>query len=197
MSQTDQVLIQRVQTGDVHAFEALFDRYCPAIRAYLLKIVKSDAAADDLTQEVFLRVWTHACQWSEKGAFKAWLYQIATHQAFNFLRSANRHPQQPLTDPDELPAEEDEEYAFQSWIVDSSALEPDAAAEQAERQRQLWGLIEQLPEEKREVFNLVARMEMSIRSAAEKLGIPEGTVKSRLHYAKSWLSQGWHDLEGE
>ena len=197
MSLTDQVLIQRVQTGDAHAFEALFDRYCPAIRAYLLKIVKSDAAADDLTQEVFLRVWTHACQWSEKGAFKAWLYQIATHQAFNFLRSSNRHPQLPLTDPDELPAEEDEEYAFQSWIVDSSALEPDAAAEQAERQRQLWGLIEQLPEEKREVFNLVARMEMSIRSAAEKLGIPEGTVKSRLHYARTWLSQGWQDLEGE
>jgi len=197
MSLNDRILMQRVQTGDAHAFEALFGRYCPAIRAYLLKIVKTDAAADDLTQEVFLRVWTHACQWSEKGEFKAWLYQIATHQAFNHLRSASRHPQQPLHDPDELPAGEDEEYAFQSWIIDSSALEPDAAVEQAERQRQLLGLIEQLPEEKREVFNLVARMEMSIRNAAEKLGIPEGTVKSRLHYAKTWLGQGWQDLEDE
>jgi RNA polymerase sigma-70 factor (ECF subfamily) len=52
-------------------------------------------------------------------------------------------------------------------------------------------LINQLPEEKRQVFDLVSQMEMSIKHVAETLGIPEGTVKSRLHYARSWLSQEW------
>ena len=102
-------------------------------------------------------------------------------------------PVQPLIDPDSQTYEEDDTLGFQAWIVDTSTLEPEFAVETAERQRLLVQLIDQLPEEKREVINLVAQMEMSIQNAAEKLGIPEGTVKSRLHYARNWLSQNWPD----
>ena len=192
---TDQTLMERVQSGDKLAFDLLYERYQPVIRCYLLRIVHSEAAADDVTQDVFLRVWTHAQQWSAKGPFKAWLYRIATHQAFNALRTAKRHPEEPLSDPDQ-PIEEGQEYNFQAWIIDTSTLEPDVALEMAERQRRLWQLVDQLPEEKRAVFNLVAQMEMSIQNAAERLGIPEGTVKSRLHYARNWLSQNWSDENG-
>jgi RNA polymerase sigma-70 factor, ECF subfamily len=190
---TDQTLMEKVQSGDKLAFDLLYERYQPVIRGYLLRILHSEVAADDVAQDVFLRVWTHAHQWNATGPFKAWLYRIATHQAFNMLRADNRHPQQPLSDPDVLPAEEDEVYGFQTWIVDTSTLEPDIALEMAERQRQLWQLVDQLPEEKRVVFSLVAQMEMSIQNVAERLGIPEGTVKSRLHYARNWLSQNWSD----
>jgi len=192
---TDQTLMEKVQSGDKRAFDLLYERYQPVIRCYLLRIVHSEAAADDVTQDVFLRVWTHAHQWSAKGPFKAWLYRIATYQAFNALRTAKRHPEEPLSDPDQ-PIEEGQDYNFQAWIVDTSTLEPDIALEMAERQRQLWQLVDQLPEEKRVVFNLVAQMEMSIQNAAERLGIPEGTVKSRLHYARNWLSQNWSDENG-
>jgi len=58
-------------------------------------------------------------------------------------------------------------------------------------------LIAGLPEEKRVVFHLVHQMEMSIRDAADELGVPEGTVKSRLHYAKQRLARAWQDLETE
>jgi RNA polymerase sigma-70 factor, ECF subfamily len=191
----DQILMEQIQNGDKRAFDQLYERYQLAIRCYLLRIVHSEVAADDLTQEVFLRVWTHAQQWSAKGPFKAWLYRIATYQAFNALRAIHRHPQQPLDDPEAQPAAEDESYNFQAWIVDTSTLEPDIAMEMAERQRQIWQLIGRLPEEKREVFSLVTQMEMSIQNVAERLGIPEGTVKSRLHYAKHWLSQNWPDQD--
>lgn len=190
---TDQALMEKVQSGDKHAFDLLYERYMPVIRSYLLRILHSEAVAEDVAQDVFLRVWTHAHQWSAKGPFKAWLYRIATHQAFNTLRTVNRHPVQPLIDPDSQTYEEDDTLGFQAWIVDTSTLEPEFAVETAERQRQLVQLIDQLPEEKREVINLVAQMEMSIQNAAEKLGIPEGTVKSRLHYARNWLSQNWPD----
>jgi RNA polymerase sigma-70 factor, ECF subfamily len=188
---TDQTLMEAVQKGDKNAFDLLYERYQPAIRSYLLRIVHSEAAADDLAQDVFLRVWTHAQQWSARGSFKAWMYRIATTQAFNTLRAARRHPEQPLSDPDSQRIEEDETFCFQAWIVDTAALEPDIALEMAERQRHLWQLIDQMPEEKRTVFNLVEQMELSIQNAAERLGIPEGTVKSRLHYARNWLSQNW------
>jgi RNA polymerase sigma-70 factor, ECF subfamily len=193
---SDQTLMQKVQCGDKLAFDLLYERYQPIIRCYLQRILHSETAADDVAQDVFLRVWTHAQQWSAKGPFKAWLYRIATHQAFNTLLATNRHPEQPLSDPDSQPLEEDEVHGFQSWIVDTATLEPDVALEMAERQRQLWQLVDQLPEEKRAVFNLVAQMEMSIQNAAERLGIPEGTVKSRLHYARNWLSQNWPDENG-
>jgi RNA polymerase sigma-70 factor (ECF subfamily) len=190
---TDQTLMQKVQFGDKHAFDLLYERYQPVIRCYLLRIVHSEATADDVAQDVFLRVWTHARQWNAKGPFKAWLYRIATHQAFNTLQAANRHPEQPLNDPDSQPLEEEEVHGFQAWIVDTATLEPDIALEMAERQRQIWQLVDQLPEEKRAVFNLVAQKEMSIQNVADRLGIPEGTVKSRLHYARHWLSQNWPD----
>ena len=192
---TDQTLMKKVQSGDKHAFDLLYERYQPAIGCYLLRILHSQAAADDVAQDVFLRIWTHAHQWSAKGQFKAWLYRIATHQAFNALRSANRHPEQPLSDPDSHPIDEDEAYGFQALIVDTATLEPDVAVEMAERQRQLWQLVDQLPEEKRTVFSLVTQMEMSIQNVAERLGIPEGTVKSRLHYARNWLSHNWADQD--
>ena len=191
---TDQALMKKVQSGDKLAFDLLYERYQGVIRCYLLRIVHSEAAAaDDVTQDVFLRVWIHAHQWSAKGRFKAWLFRIATNLAFDALRAANRHPEQPLSDPDSQPVAEDEVYSFQAWIVDTSTLEPDIAVEMAERQRHLWRLIDQLPEEKRMVLSLVAEMEMSIQTVAERLGIPEGTVKSRLHYARHWVSQNWQN----
>ena len=55
--------------------------------------------------------------------------------------------------------------------------------------------IERLPEEKREVFHLVYEMDMSLRDAADELDIPEGTVKSRLHYAKRRLAREWRNFE--
>jgi RNA polymerase sigma-70 factor (ECF subfamily) len=194
---SDHDLMLGIQSGDAAAFEVLFERYQQAIRTYLLKILHSEPAADDLVQEVFLRVWTHAGQWSGSGPFKAWLYRIATNQAFNYLRSNIRHPQLALQDPDRVIPAEEEEPVFQAWIVDTATLEPDAAFEQAELSRQLRQLIDQLPEEKRAVFSLVAEMEMSIQDVAEKLGIPAGTVKSRLHYARHQLNQVRRELEIE
>jgi RNA polymerase sigma-70 factor, ECF subfamily len=192
---TDQNLMEKIQSGDKLAFDLLYERYQPGIRCYLLRIVHIEAAADDVTQDVFLRVWTHAHQWSAKGPVKAWLYRIATHQAFNALRTANRHPEQSLNDPDSQLTEESDDHSFQGWIIDSTTLEPGIAVEMAERQNLLWQLIDQLPEEKRTVFSLVTQLELSIQNTAERLGIPEGTVKSRLHYAKNWLSQNWPDEE--
>jgi RNA polymerase sigma-70 factor (ECF subfamily) len=193
---SDHDLMRGVQAGDAAAFEVLFERYRQAIRSFLLRILHSESAADDLLQEVFLRVWTHGGQWSSTGPFKAWLYRIATNQALNYLRSSGRHPQLPLQEPDLANPDEDEPI-FQAWIVDTGTLEPDEAFEQAEMSRQLRRLIDQLPEEKREVFSLVDQMEMSIQEAAEILGIPAGTVKSRLHYARQQLNQEWLEFKIE
>ncbi len=84
-----------------------------------------------------------------------------------------------------------------SWMVDHSLLTPDVILEYGERNQLLQQLIEELPMEKRTVFHLIYQNEMATRQVAQTLGIPEGTVKSRLHYAIRHLAQAWRDLQHE
>jgi len=191
---SDQYLMERVCERDARAFEALFERYGEQIRRHLARITRDDAAAQDLVQETFLRVWTRAEQWDGRGSFKAWLYRIATNLALNHLRSVRRRREQPLNAPDEL-ADDEEENSIPAWMIDDSALGPDVILELAERRERLRRLVGRLPDEKREVVRLVHEMELSMRDAADELGVPEGTVKSRLYYAKKRLAREWRDQE--
>lgn len=190
----DQDLVEQIRERDAHAFEQLFERYAEMIRRHLMHIVRDEATAQDLVQEVFLRVWTRAEQWNGQGPFKAWLYRIATNLALNSLRSVRRRREQPLDIPEEWTGDE-EGGSVPAWLVDVSALGPDATLELSEQREQIRQLVDRLPEDKREAFRLVHQMELSIRAAADKLGVPEGTVKSRLHYAKNRLASQWQDLE--
>lgn len=198
----DDEAARRIQAHDEDAFELLYGRYGEALTRHISSIVRADDEAEfiaqDLVQETFLRVWTRAEQWSGQGSFKSWLYRIATNLALNHLRARRRHPAQPLAAEDSGPWDEwseEEETLAPGWLVDTTTLGPDASLEQAEERARLSQALDRLPEEKREVFSLVHEMELSIRDAAGRLGIPEGTVKSRLHYAEKRFSQAWNELD--
>lgn len=193
---SDGELASRVQARDEQAFEQLFARYGEALVRHACAILRDEAAAQDVAQEAFLRVWTRAEQWNGSGSFKAWLYRIATNLAFNALRSLRRHPSQPLAPEEDTSWDEwseEEGVLAPGWLVDTSTLGPDASLELAEERARIRRAINGLPVEKRDVFRLVHEMELSIRDTAGQLGIPEGTVKSRLHYAEKRLSQAWQE----
>ncbi|MEZ4707202.1 MAG: RNA polymerase sigma factor [Caldilineaceae bacterium] len=194
MNPTDQQLLHQIQKQDAQAFECFFERHRTASQRHLFGMVREAAATDDLVQEVFLRVWTRAEQWNEQGAARAWLFRIATNLALNHLRGVRRRPQQPL----EMPANpllDEEEIGVPAWMIDAAALQPEAAAMRSERMEQLQELVHELPEDKRAVFGLVYEADMDLRSAAAELGIPEGTIKSRLYYAKKKLAQEWREWD--
>jgi RNA polymerase sigma factor (sigma-70 family) len=191
----DSDLMRHIQAQQAWALDALFERHAGAIRRHLLHIVRDEHAAEDLLQEVFLRVWTRAEQWNGQGAFKGWLFRIATNIALNHLRSQRRRPQQPLETAEELEGENNPETP--AWLIDNASLGPDQALEASEQSSRLQQIIRDLPEDKREVFRLVHQMEMSLREAADELGIPEGTAKSRLHYARARLSRQWQKWQAE
>jgi len=108
---SDQDLVERILERDAHAFEALLARYGDVIRRHLARLVGQDAAAQDLAQETFLRVWTRAEQWDGRGSFAGWLYRIATNLAFNYLRSVGRRRELPLE------GEDDEAGGEEGWIL--------------------------------------------------------------------------------
>ena len=195
MTPDDRALVERVAAGDAEAFEALFARYADAVRRHVGRMVRYGGAADDLAQEAFLRVWTRAEQWDGRGSFRGWLFRIATNLALNHLRSVRRRRQQSLELPAPEPlSDEDDEPLAPAWMIDASALGPDAIVEAAEQRDLYRRLVDRLPDDKREVFRMAHEAEMPLREIAESLGIPEGTVKSRLHHARRRLADEWRGL---
>jgi RNA polymerase sigma-70 factor (ECF subfamily) len=185
----DQELMEQIQAQQTWAFDLLFERYEVALRRHVSCIVRDEPAADDLLQETFLRVWMHSNQWNGQGAVKGWLFWIATNLALNNLRTRRRHPEQPLELP-ENPLDEDDLPDTPGWLVDTTSLGPAAVMEQVEQAARLRRVLHELPEEKRELLHLVHQMEFSLREAADELGIPEGTAKSRLYYAREQVKRG-------
>ena len=191
--ESDKELAKRVAEQDPHAFDALMRRYRDKLRAHLFRMVRDDATADDLAQDAALRVWQRAAQWNGRGPFAAWLMRIATNLALNHLRSVRRSRERPLK-PRILSAEEGDEDSAPGWMVDASALGPDEIVDLAEQRELLGRLLDELPEERRELLHMIHDEEMKYEEVAEALGIPIGTVKSRLHYTLMRLGRQWLDI---
>lgn len=193
MEQTDRELVDKVVHGEQEAFALLFQRYRAAVCHHLGRILRDPGAADDLTQEVFLRLWERAGQWKAEATLRSWLLRIATNLAFNHLRTVKRRREQPIESP--LPREEDEEEGIvPTWMIDAATLRPDEVLVQTERRRLLHRTVDTLSEEKREVFRLLYEAHLETRQVATELGIPEGTVKSRMHHARKEIARSWQEL---
>ena len=153
-------------------------------------ILHDETAAEDLLQEVFLRLWTRAEQWKGTGTLRGWLLRTATNLALNYLRSVKRQRSQPLEFQREFDDEDEEaQQRVPGWMIDNAAVRPDVALDRSEQLAEARNLVDALPEQQREVIRMVHEMAMDIREVAEQLNIPPGTVKSRLHYARNVLSR--------
>ena len=194
---SDRELMASIKNRDAEAFEQLVMRYGDLLHAHLRRMVRDEATTRDLLQEVLIRVWNHAGQWQEQGKLKAWLMRIATNQALNYLQTMQRRREQPFEVPRDnsyrADDDDDDQPHVPRWMIDPTAG-PDIDTERAEQTELLWNAIETLPPEKRAVFYLAHQTNMDMRMIAEKLGIPEGTAKSRLHYTMKTLLERWKEI---
>lgn len=94
MMPSDAELVAQIRAHNADAFEALSIRYREIIYRHVFSTIHDSDATEDVVQEVFLRIWTHAEQWNGRGTFKAWLFRIATNFALNHLRTLRRRKQQ-------------------------------------------------------------------------------------------------------
>lgn len=194
-TQSDETLMAGILERDARVFEALFDRYAEALHRHVGFMLHDEAAAHDVVQEAFLRVWLRAEQWDGRGTPRAWLYRIATNLALNHLRTVQRRHEVPLELPPDSEDDEDMVSFAPAWMIDNATLGPEAVVECNEQRIFYQRALARLPDEKREVFRMVHELEMSLRDAADALNIPEGTVKSRLHYARRQLARDWREME--
>jgi RNA polymerase sigma-70 factor (ECF subfamily) len=178
---TDEELLTAYRSeGDRNAFEELVKRYERELFNYLRHYLGDAEMAEDVFQATFFLVHQKCELFEADRAFRPWLYRIATNQAIDAKRRNKRH----LTVSLDAQTHYDESvWNFYSTQLTSEETDPGDLMLDRERGLQVREAVEQLPEVLRQVLYLVYFQGMKYREAAETLGIPFGTIKSRLNTA--------------
>jgi RNA polymerase sigma-70 factor (ECF subfamily) len=169
----DEVLIGRIAGGDRLAMQVLFGRYHVRVYRFILRLVRNETAAEDVMSEVFLDCWRQAGRYEGRAAVSTWLLAMARFKALSLLR---RRPEEEL---DEVTAAS----------VEDPADDPGMALLKKDKGALLRRCLEALSAEHREIVDLVYYHEKSVEEVAEIVGIPEGTVKTRMFHARKKLAE--------
>lgn len=189
---SDEELLAAHRAGDPTAFRELASRYVDELYAFLSRFVGNPTLAEDLVQETFLQVHLSAESFDPSRAFKPWLYAIATNKARDALRARTRRREQSL----DVGASADERPApVQS--LESAEHGPTEHSEARERRETVQALLSRMPEHLRLILILGYYQQLPYAQIAEILGIPVGTVKSRLHAAVQYFGKLWREQAAE
>ncbi len=185
---TESGLIQDAQKGNLEAFNQLVISYQDQVFSFSLGILGDGDLAEDITQETFLAAYRSLPRF-RGGSFRSWLYRIATNACYDEFRKRQRHPVLSL---------EEREEAYEDWLLPEnfqvSSNLPEKEYEQHEVEQAIRQALNQLVVDQRAVVVLIDLQDMDYLEAAQILGIPLGTVKSRLARARLQL---WHLLNAE
>ena len=173
-------LMERVGVGEEGAFEQLVERHQRLVIGTVGRMLGSGSDAEDIAQQVFVRVWKNAKRYEPRAKFTTWLLKITRNLVFNELRRRSRHPQVPLQ------SESDEE---ERPLKDEQAVAPDASLLEHELQQAVDAAIANLPETQRMAVVLRRYEELSYEEIAEALDQSVSAVKSLLFRARTELRE--------
>jgi len=187
--QADETLMQSYASGDADAFNALLRRYKTQMYTFFLRRTGSAVLAEDMFQELFVRVIRHADSYVKRAKFSTWLYTIARNLCIDHYRAATHRNHASLD------ASVKKRSASDSGVhrIDTIAGDHLPAEGLMDDQRFLQDLVDklgELPDEQREVFVLRMINQLAFADIARIVAASEGTVKSRLRYALISLRSG-------
>ncbi len=173
----DQLLVERVQQGDKKAFDILVLKYQHKIVNLVMRYVRDQAEALDITQEAFIKAYRALPKFRGDSAFYTWLYRIAINTAKNFLVASKRRP----LDYD-LDLQDPEQYDMQARLKETDT--PEGLLLTEEIRETVMEAIEALPEDLRTAILLREMEGMSYEEIAQTMDCPVGTVRSRIFRAR-------------
>jgi len=168
---------------DEAEFTALVDSHYRRIYSLIYRMVRNESDAADLTQETFVRIHRALPRLREAAARSAWIRRIATNLCLDFLRRRNATPA--TSSLDARPSEDSD--TLLSWDVSDPTGEPDRIFSNGERLAVLHRAIDSLPDDYRLVIVMHHIEEIRVEDIADSLGVPAGTIKSRLSRARREL----------
>src|SRR6187549_1834849 len=184
----EELLMGYRELSDASLFQELVRRYERELYSYLRRYLGDAEMAEDAFQAAFLQVHLKCQQYEAGRAFRPWLYTIATNQAIDAQRRSRRHRMVSL---DRSGPKEGDDVGKLLDLLTSKEPSPTVLLSSRERSDWLHEAVEQLPATLRDVIQLVYFQELKYREAAEAIGIPVGTVKSRMHAAVAKLHEAW------
>jgi len=172
----DRISARAVASGDADAFESLVRVHADAVYGHCLRFFGERTAAEDATQEVFLKVLRQAGSYDGRAAFSTWLYRLTRNTCLDLARAASRRP---VT-------------ADLSLLPDRPSSDPMAVRDDADVLRRA---VATLPPGERDAIAAIGLYEMTYAEAARTLGVAIGTVKSRVFRARKALVEALSEEE--
>ena len=181
---SDEQLIEWVANGDSSCLGTLFERYHKSVYRFCLQMTRNNQHAEDVVQEVFMKVLKKAGSFRHDGTFKSWLFNIARNATLDYLRNNKRHKiMTPLDEHNE------------SLLVDHQSAE--LAAVGAQKINILEKALARLPEHFQEVIWLGRFEFASFQELGKALGCKTGTARVRMHRAMQQLNVVYAELNGD
>lgn len=175
----DEALLRLIAHARADALSVLYDRYARLIYSLAYRVVGDPSAAEEVTQDVFLRVWEKANTYqSEQAKVSTWLVSIARHRAIDLVRQRGARAEGYSAAWEDLP---------QSIIPRTEGRNPEELSGQAIQAKRVREAIATLPVEQRQALALAYFQGYSHSEIAEKIGEPLGTVKTRIRLAMQKL----------
>lgn len=178
MALADDELLRRLHQGDTKAFAQLVDQCKDMVLNLVVRMLGKGGDADDLAQEVFLRVWNGLPKFRGESKLSTWIYRITINLCIAQKKTARARAQF-------LPADEPAIWGHPSLHTEAN----NPYAEEAPLKAKLERLIPQMPEKYRTAVTLYYLKNLSYLEIGEIMDVPMGTVKSYLFRAKAWLRE--------
>jgi RNA polymerase sigma-70 factor (ECF subfamily) len=173
----DSVLIERVKKGDMEAYERLVKKYMKKAYNVALYYTKNPADAWDISQQGFINAWQGIRKFDTEKSFFPWLYAIIKNEALSRFKKEKK--------------EDEKKSSLPLKIIDT----PEESLEKKEKTKRLQKALLKLDKEKQEIIYLRHYVEMSYKEIAKALDLPEGTIMSRLYYARKALLKEYMENE--
>jgi RNA polymerase sigma-70 factor (ECF subfamily) len=171
----DRDLVLQLQGGSLDALGLIYDRYQRMVYRTALLITGDSYAADDLMQEVFLRLFRFARRIDHTRPLEPWLYRMTANLSYTWVKR-NRRWLQPLED-------------LADWLTGTGKSSPHELVERRDEWHRVQWAVSNLPLPQRVVVVLYYLNDLSLQEISEILDVPVGTVKSRLHYGRRSLKK--------
>lgn len=182
MSDLERALIRRLRDRDERAFRELLELHRDRVFNITYRMLGNRSEAEDVAQEVFITVFKTIDSFREEAKFSTWLYRVAVNHTKNRIKYLARRHDRDRDELDEGTHSQQVNGAVTGTPVRSA--QPDKALASAQMEQLLQEAIEALDEDQRAVVILRDVEELSIEEICEITGLPDGTVKSRLHRAR-------------
>ncbi len=191
---SDEELLRRFNQGDADAFATLVGRYQRPLYNFILRSVRRTDRADELLQDVFMKVVQRSQDFKGNSKFSTWLYTIARNLCIDHSRKMVFRRHKSLDAPTRSDGGDEGPTLLDRQASDGPATDRAVIAESL--RGRIADAVEELPEEQKEVFLMRHVQGMAFKEIAAVVGVPENTVKSRMRYALERLQRALEDYRG-